>query len=504
MKTNLPKRSIAASFAVVALIVNISRAANQTASVTPIQVSSQLPYRIQVRPYSMGMVDVPTLHSYAVGEYDGKWVFLAGRTNGLHGFNASLPDGNFPSASQNREVWVVDIANRQTWHRPLNDAASGLSAAQIASLSPANTQFYQSGETLYVTGGYGLDANDNFVTFDTLSAIDVPALGDWVVNGTGTAAAAIRQISDPLVRVTGGGMYAIDGRTHLVFGQDFQGPYSPISNGVYTQQVRNFDIVDDGTSLSLANATSSSPEAAYRRRDLNVFPVLQPSENGPQPGLVALSGVFTPTNGAWTVPVEIDANGNPTMDDPTAASTFKQGFNGYHSAKLGLYSSASGEMHEVLFGGISLQYREEDTGLVKFDVNFPFVNDITAVRIDAEGIFSQHHLGYFPEISDLAGNRIRFGANAEFLPVEDLAMFSNGVIDLDAITGETTLGHIFGGLAANAPHTRSSVTTLSSASNQIFEVVLIPVPEPGTALVALSGLICGLFRGRRFPANAQQ
>jgi hypothetical protein len=488
----------AVAVVVVMFVANLSNAANQTATVTPIQIGSQLPYRIEVRPYSMGTVEVPTLHSYAVGEYDGKWLFLSGRTNGLHGFNGALPNENFPSASQNREVWVVDIESRQTWHRPLDHATSGLSAAQIASLAPANTQFYQSGETLYVTGGYGIDDQNNFVTFDKLSAIDVPALGDWVVNGTGSAAAVIRQMSDPLVRVTGGAMYEVNGRTHLVFGQDYQGAYRPGLNGVYTQQVRSFDIVDDGVNLSIADVTTSTPDDDYRRRDLNIFPVLRPESGGPEPGLVVLSGVFTATNGAWTVPVEIDADGNPTMDDPTDANTFKQGFNGYHSAKLGLFSAASGEMHEVLFGGISLQFRDELTGTISTDNNLPFVNDITSVAIDADGNYSQHHLGYFPELKDLAGNRIRFGANSEFLPVEGLATFANGVIDLDAIASETKLGYIFGGLVANAPHTRVNVTTLSSASNQVFEVVLIPVPEPGTViLVGVAAAICfGLRRVR--------
>ena len=189
------------------------------------------------------------------------------------------------------------------------------------------------------------------------------------------------------------------------------------SNGVYTRQVRSFDIVDDGANLSITNVSTSTPDDDYRRRDLNIFPVLRPESGGPEPGLLVLSGVFTPTNGAWTVPVEIDANGNPTMDDPTDPSTFKQGFNGYHSAKLGLYSAASGEMHEVLFGGISLQFRDEVTGNIETDNNFPFVNDISSVMIDADGNYSQHHLGYFPVLEDLAGNRIRFGANSEFLPV---------------------------------------------------------------------------------------
>ena len=33
-----------------------------------------------------GNASLPTLQSFASGTYDGKWVLLAGRTNGLHGF----------------------------------------------------------------------------------------------------------------------------------------------------------------------------------------------------------------------------------------------------------------------------------------------------------------------------------------------------------------------------------------------------------------------------------
>jgi hypothetical protein len=484
-RQNLLRRRVEPIAAVLALVTFVcaaatSRAANQTPTVSPIQLESELPYRIEVRPYSMGTATVPTLHSYAVGEYDGKWVLVAGRTNGLHGFNGAAPDENFPAATQNRDVWVIDVVNWQTWSRPL-DAASGLTPAEIASLTPTNNQFYQSGGSLYVTGGYGRDENDEFVTFDTLSAIDVAGLGDWVTNGTGTAADSIRQIHDPLFQVTGGAMYDIDGRTHLVFGQDFQGPYRPASNGVYTSQVRSFDVVDDGVNLSIMDATSSVPEDAYRRRDLNVFPVVRPDGGGGlDQGLVVLSGVFTLTNGAWTVPVEIDATGNPTMADPNDPNAFKQGFNNYHSAKLGLFSELTGAMHEVLFGGISLQFRDEATDMVVLDNQLPFVNDITAVVIDADGNFSQHHLGWFPELTDLAGNRIRFGANAEFLPADGIAAYQNGVIDLDQLAGQTVLGHIFGGLAANAPHTRVSPSTLSSASNLVWEVVLTPVPEPAT------------------------
>jgi hypothetical protein len=299
------------------------------------------------------------------------------------------------------------------------------------------------------------------------------------------------------VKVTGGGMYEMGGRMHLVFGQDFNGSYTPQTNGEYTRQVRSFDIVDDGVNLAIADATSTPALPEYRRRDLNVFPVVSRGA-GPQvdQGLVALAGVFTLSNGAFTVPVEIDAAGNPTMDDPNDPATFKQGFNGYHSAKLGLYSEATGDMHEVLFGGISVQSLNEQTMQVVTDNQLPFVNDITAVKIDAAGNFSQRHLGFFPEINDLSGKRLRFGSNAEFFHAEGINAFSNGVIKLDALSRQTTLGYIFGGIASNSPHVRGVAGAVSSASNMIFEVVLTPVPEPAAWLLCVAAAVLAAAQRR--------
>jgi hypothetical protein len=290
-------------------------------------------------------------------------------------------------------------------------------------------------------------------------------------------------------------MYEMDGRTHLVFGQDFSGNYNPNKNGTYTNQVRSFTIVDDGTTLSISDPTSTAADPNYRRRDLNVYPVMVPGGGGTtDEGLVVLSGVFTPppSVGAWTVPVEIDSSGNPTMADPNNPATFKQGFNNYHSAKLGLFSEASGEMHEVLFGGISLQYLNTDTMQTETDLGLPFVNDITSVVIDSDGNYTQHWLGEFPSINDLEGKRLRFGANAEFFLAEGIETFANGVIRLDELSGPTTLGYIYGGLIANGPHTRSGdPPATSSASNIIFTVVYAPVPEPASGVLAVI-MLCGL------------
>ncbi|MEM9413846.1 MAG: PEP-CTERM sorting domain-containing protein [Planctomycetota bacterium] len=468
---------------------------HQTTTVSPTGDGSALPYALQVETIDLNGAVLPTLHSYARAEHDGLWVMLAGRTNGLHGFEG-LGDVNFPEASQNRDVWVVDPATGQTWSRSLESASAGLTADQVASLTPTNNQFAQVGDRLYMTGGYGLRADGQFDTFNTLSAIDLPGIIDWVQNATGTAADHIRQTSDESFRVTGGAMHDINGTMHLVFGQSFRGPYLPNRNGEYTNQVRHFTITDDGTTLGFTNASASTPDADFRRRDLNVYTTLRPDgSGGHERGMVALSGVFTEGFGAWTVPVVMDENGNPTMDDPTDPGTFRQGFNGYHSAKIGLYSQTTGEMHEILFGGISLQTLD-DNGDTLTDDFLPFVNDITSVVIDADGNFSQHHLGFFPEITDDEGNVMRFGANAEFFVADGIAMLEHDIIDLDALTGDTVIGYIVGGLFSNAPHTRGVDGAVSGGNNQVFAVTYTAIPEPGSlALLALGGL--SMMRRRR-------
>jgi hypothetical protein len=94
--------------------------------------------------------------------------------------------------------------------------------------------------------------------------------------------------------------------------------------------------------------------------------------------------------------------------------------------------------------------------------------------IDSAGDYSQNYVGQFPTLYDLSNNLLRFGANAEFIQADGLTTYDNGVINLDSLTSPTVIGQIFGGIVANAPQTRVSPSTLSAASNQIFEVVLIP------------------------------
>jgi hypothetical protein len=478
----------------------ICTAQHQTTEFSPVQTDSALPYQLHLNEISFGAAALPTLHSYVAAQYEGKWIMLGGRTNGLHGFENS-PVINFPEQYQNRDVWVIDPVTHQSWSRSLEDPSSGLNVNQIAALTSTNQQFTQIDDRLYITGGYGIPGSGSgFTTFNTLSAIDLDGLVDWVVNAQGQAGDHIRQISDPMFKVTGGAMYEMQERMHLVFGQDFTGGYNPAKNGEYTKQVRSFDIVDDGVTLAVANPTSTPQVDAYRRRDLNIYPTLAPGVGGTiEEGLTVLAGVFTEQTGVWTVPVEIDSSGLPTMADPNVGNTFKQAMNQYHSAKVGLYSDTQGAMHELLLGGISLM--TYDAGLDSFvqDDNMPFTSQMTAVIRDGAGQYTQHFLGSFPEYFDTEGNPLNFGANAEFFLAPGIATYENGVIDLDQLQGETVVGYVFGGLVSNAPHVRGGPGALSAASNRIFEVVIrVPVPEPSTWMLA--SMVCGhclLTRSRK-------
>jgi hypothetical protein len=116
-------------------------AQHQTSTFTPIQTAVGLPYRVLLRPYDMGAAPLPGLHSYAAGKYDGKWVLLAGRTNGVHDLDQT-GEQSFPEESQNRDVWVIDPVAKQSWHRSLGDPVRGGHRSQLRSDSGTNRLAY--------------------------------------------------------------------------------------------------------------------------------------------------------------------------------------------------------------------------------------------------------------------------------------------------------------------------------------------------------------------------
>lgn len=447
---------------------------NQTDELSPIRPGSELPFEIQI-----GLADfqLPNgLHSGVVGFAGNNWLFLAGRTNGLHGFEND--DFNFPPRKQNTTVYVVDPINKVTYSRSLTGPGSGLTQHEVDLLSVTSPQYYQVGSTLYMTGGYGVDTETgNFSTKDSLIAINVPVLMQWVMNpfSTLTAADCIRRTSSPIFKITGGAMFRVNpGLSLLVFGQNFQGFYNTNSNGEYSEQVRRFKIHDNGEELSVESkgAYPVVKNPNFRRRDLNVVPVVRKKKGHTVLSYVALSGVFTEAGGIWTVPVTITADGQPSMADPNLETTFKQGMNNYASPTVKLFSKKDNASYTIILGGITFEFFKD--GGFETDNEIPFTNQVTTVKMDKNQHFTQYLMdAEYPFIPTQPNSDkpLLFGAGGYFIPLRHLPFYPNGVIKMDHLKkGPILLGFVVGGIQSKEANTATQAD--SAASPYIFPVYL--------------------------------
>lgn len=466
----------------------VAWADNQTDTVSKVYSDSSLPFRVRLKKTHFKL---PTgVQSYIHAIHHNQWLIITGRIDGLHGFVPDSPD-NFPPNTQNTSVFVVDPINKLTFLRSLLDPTSGLTQEQVDLLSVTAAQGYQSGDTLYITGGYGLNsATGGLDTKNSLTAIDIPGLIHWVIDPYPgeTAAQHIRQIFDDTFKVTGGYMnQAGENPTLLIMGHEFDGFYDdptqqPPEFQEYTEQVRRFYINDDGVNLSFTPESSLPliPDPNYRRRDLNVAPVISKVNNQLMRSFVVLSGVFTLTTGVWTVPVEVTGDGTPSMADPTLPSTFKQGMNNYDCATFGMFSEKTGTMYIVLLGGISFGFFEKTKKGFQFntDSEIPFISQTTTIRIDPLGNYTQHWMrdGGFPNIRSKKvnpGNRLLFGSEAEVFLRYKVPKYDNDVLKLDKIKKRTVIGYVLGGIASTLPNTNTQAD--SFPSRYLFKVIVEPV-----------------------------
>jgi hypothetical protein len=298
---------------------------------------------------------------------------------------------------------------------------------------------------------------------------------DWVMHRKSKASSAIRQKFDDAFQVTGGVMSKIGSNpTLLMMGQNFSGFYSaPPHAQVYTQQVRRFKIKDNRKSLKyeLLSSKPTGQDPNLRRRDLNIVPTIKKKHGKLKKRMTALSGVFTLTDGIWTVPVEIKSDGSYSMANSAASSTFKQSMNNYACATCGLYSEKKEEMYLLLLGGITFGYFSD--GEFVTDSEIPFTNQVTALKVDKSGHYKQYFMTEYPTIASTGsnpGNTLLFGAGAYFIPKSSVDLYSNKVMKFDRLKKSQTVGYIVGGIASTLPNTNTRAD--STASSYIFEVRL--------------------------------
>ncbi len=405
-------------------------------------------------------LDIPGLkgvQAFAFGQYEGKWLIVGGRLDGLH---RRQPFASFHYAGNNDQLVVVDPIQRKTWNAPL----TSLSIDLQEQLSATNTQFHQDGKYLYIAGGYGYSGTaGDHITYAKLTAIDVPNTIYAVMNAAAFAP-WLRQIADTAFALTGGHLKKIENSYYLIGGQKFMGRYNPMGPDhgpgfiqEYSNQLRKFNIEDDGKNIVISHYQTITDAAAFHRRDYNVVPQVLP--NGAE-GVTLFSGVFQPTADIpFLNSVTIDGDGYG-ID-----SSFAQYYNHYHCAAMPLYSKFNNEMHNIFFGGIAQYY--DSAGVLVQNSDVPFVKTIAQVTRDKAG-----NLAEFKLPVEMPGF---LGAGAEFIPSPSIPHYANGTIKLDSIpAGKTLAGFIFGGISSTAPNIFWVNTGEEShAGSQLFKVYLV-------------------------------
>ena len=418
-----------------------------------LSVSGQT-FEVSVEP--MDWVPSIGLQSFAWAQQDGYWLLVGGRLDGLH---RRQPFASFDLAGHNKQLMVLQPATGKIWTAPLTE----LPAAMQDQLSATNMAFITEGEYLYIAGGYGYSATEkNHTTYPNLLALQIKKLIEALKTG-GPLMPHMRQISDQKFAVTGGAIKKIDNQFYLVGGQRFVGRYNPHGPDhgpgfaqEYTNAIRRFTIEDNGEKIMVAHFSETIDTANLHRRDFNVVPQIMP--DGKQ-GLTAFSGVFQ--RGAdlpYLTSVNISTNGHAVQPG------FEQFYNHYHCANIPLYYTKTNEMHTIFFGGIAQYY--DSAGIMKKDDNVPFVKTISRVTRDAKGIMKEYKMT--AEMPSL------LGAGAEFIPLENLPLFANGVIKLDELPkGPTFIGYIFGGISSTLPNVFwTNNGTQSSTNATVFKVVI--------------------------------
>lgn len=426
----------------------------------------------------------PGVHSFAMGQHDGKWLIVGGRTDGLHRrqpWAAFLPEGS------NVNAYVIDPVSLNVWAAPL----SALPNVQFEQLQSTNMEFTQRDTVLYIMGGYGRsEAQNDHVTHAVLTAVNLPSAITAIISGT-PIAQHFRHIVDGRMAVTGGYLHHLDGYFYQVGGQYFEGRYNPqgpnsgpgfIQN--YTEAIQKFRIEDDGSALNIAEYTTTVDAANLHRRDYNLVPQIFPDGTH---GFTAFTGVFQhDADLPWLNTVDI------LPDSYAVNNDFNQLLNQYHSALLPVHDGISNQMHTLFFGGIGRYYFDPQSGTLIDDPAVPFVKTISLVTRDSDGMMTETALPM--EMPSY------LGSGAEFIPLKSLQYINGKILILDELpVGLPTLvGHVFGGIESSARNIFFvNDGTQSHASNRLFKVFI----ERTTTSVSIGTVITGreVFRMNLYP-----
>ncbi len=409
-----------------------------TIGVKPLQISNKLPF----------------LQSFAWARMGNKILLIGGRIEGFHGL-VTL-DTLFKTKKANQSIFVIDLSDYSYSEMPLN-----MKDKDLLQFASTNMEFCQSGDTLYLAGGFGTqnvgDLQSNY-TFNRMVSISVSEMINQVSlqkNGN-PYKAIIGMASSPFVQVTGGEMVFENNNFYLLFGQNYNGAYNVSVTGNYTSAIRKFSF-----NGSIIGDTVSYFDTLMHRRDIPVAEIFQKSGNFH----AGFGGVFNSKDNGYVNPVYISFHGN---NNSVKADTLTQKTNQYACAVANIYDPVSDANITTLLGGIGrYQFMEKTQTWQDGDdgAKLPFVKTITQMTYH-NGVMHQNIQlpPLAPELPALIGANAIFIADSNYI-------YSNNTIDYSKITSsETKIGIMYGGIKSIKPS--SSYTYPTSLNSTIYEVYL--------------------------------
>ena len=501
-----PWRTAVASLAIVGTAATLTSRAQSPQPTSSVRPAFALPFSVTLGdPFSVDGVD-EGLHSYVFGTIGDRVLIVGGRRAGLHGFSSDENPTNF--GSENGFMWVIDLAARKAFKRFVTPAEPFLLGDV---LSATNQQAAQDGDDLFVVGGYGLDSpSRRNKTFPSLTIINLPRAMDLVTNGDPNSpmlSAITRPPDDERFRVTGGALFQVNHRFFLLFGQVFDGMYTPAPKvtasftQVYTESVRSFTYGGTPPAVTWLPSFPVAPALnhdMYHRRDFSAVLTLDASGAD---RLSVFGGAFRMGRPeAHLNVVDIDGLGDPmpmitvppltarTLSAPSPQpgaspapapplaphvqpnpNAFQQGLSQYSCPTVTIVGgAAAGDAFTIFFGGLS-----------QFRYDAPLLQLIENEAMTDHGLDT---VGFIDAISGVATRKdqtrqgfiIRakmpglMGTSAALIPRPG---FENGRVDLGKLTAPTTVGYIFGGITATALHAGAAGT---SASPLFIPVIVTP------------------------------
>lgn len=419
--------------------------------------ANNLPFSVTLMQEDMA--GFPALQSYAFGVWEGKWVLIGGRKDGLH---RRQPWASFWTEDNNDVVYVVDVAKKKIWKKSLQQL--GIADSLVEQLRSSNMQFYQDAKHLMLTGGYAYSKiQDDHITYPYLTVLQLPELIAAVMNSKK------HKILTPHIRnekmaVTGGKLAkASDDNFLLIGGHRFDGRYNPMGPDhgpgffqEYTNEIRKFNLKITDSQLTITDYSAIKDTANLHRRDYNLAP--QIFSDG-KFGHTIFSGVFQYEKDIpFTSIVDVWSNGYAVVPG------FEQKLNHYHSALTPIYSTAQQSMYTIFWGGIA-QYYPAKKDSIKADEDVPFTKTISLVtrkgNVVTESFLPVQMPGFL-------------GAAAEFILQPEIPLVNDGIIDLDKLPkGNHHIGYIIGGIKSSAPNIFWDNTGKESiASKKLLKVYL--------------------------------